>query len=97
MKKNWFSVVFISGEEADEMFERIEEQDDGITPNWFERELIETLQEWDEGDFGFTYRSSPSGKNDEVFKVNASKGEVYEVSYNISLSYCGLCLIADEI
>lgn len=96
-EKTWYSVVFLSGDDAREVFKTIEETDNGYTPNHFEKELFETLQEWDNGDFGFEYASSPAGRDDTVYTVKAGDGEKYEVSYNLNLEYCGLCLIGEKI
>jgi hypothetical protein len=83
----WISVIFLQGEEADDLLSSIDR--DGPA------DVFEFLQNWDLGDEttdaalenGYVYESIPAGSTDRVFEED---GSPFALAYNSSCGYVSL-------
>lgn len=85
MANKWLDIVFMQGDEAQEAL--------GILDNEGERAALDHLLQWDYGDVSEERYCSPSGECDSVYRFRFKDGRRYEMSYNTSLEYIGLCAI----
>lgn len=83
MKKIYYPIVFMQGEEAEEVLDMLDE--------YGEREVLEHLMQWETGDEE-PEDENPAGRYDHTF-VETVGGHKYVMNYNTGLPYFGLCRV----
>lgn len=108
--KQWRSIVFLDHEETDTDNDGIMQDeclrilhrktDDSVLWEMPTAESVEAaldyLLQWDyEPESSEIYQESPAGLGDER-EIVTRDGRTYEISYNVGLSYIGLCEIIEK-
>ena len=78
------NIVFMQGDDDAEVF-------DIVNKNGHE-DLLKYMFQWDTDEPGEVSRSPPWGTGDRIF-IKREKDSCLVLSYNLRLSYCGLCRI----
>ena len=81
--KKYLNIIFLQGEDAEEVLEIIRDQGESAAMNY--------LKEWDMGDSCDESETHPAGRSDSSF----IRGN-YIMNYNDSLSYVGLCRVVES-